>query len=86
MGLYHRTGWRELKEVEKGLKEKESGAKTEAHLLVRLEGRGTDYDIFLDIELRNRDSEYRPEPDHPIVVKWEKVLREIVVLQAREEG
>ena len=86
MGLYHRTSWRELKEVEKGVKEKESGEKTEAHLMVRLEGRGTDYDIFLDIELRNKHSEYRPEPDHPIVVKWGKVLREIVVLQAKEEG
>ncbi len=86
LGLYHLTTWRELKDVEKGPKETESGEKTEARLLVRIEGRGTDYDIFLDIKLRTARSEYRPEPNHPIVVKWEKVLREIVVVEAREEG
>ena len=85
LGLYHVTLWRELKEVEKGKGEKESPGGTEARIAARLESRGTNYDIFLTIVLRSLDTEYYPEPGHPIVVKWEKLLREIVTLEAKEE-
>jgi hypothetical protein len=85
LGLYHVTLWRELKEVEKGKEEKEIIGSTEGRISVRLEPRGTNYDIFLTIILRNPETEYYPEPGHPIVVKLEKLLREIVTLEAKEE-
>jgi len=82
LGLYHVTTWRVLNSAEKTPKDQEG---TESRLSVRLEPRGTEYDIFLTITLRTAQSEHYPEPGHPIVVKWEKVLREIVVIGAREE-
>ena len=85
LGLYHVSGWRELKEVEKGDPEKTSQEKTEARIAARLEPRGTNYDIFITITLRNGESIYSPETGHPIVVRWEKILREIVTLEAKEE-
>ena len=85
LGLYHVTLWRLMKEVEKGKREKESTGSTETRIAARLEPRGTNYDIFLTIALRSLETEYYPEPGHPIVVKWEKLLREIVWLEAKEE-
>jgi hypothetical protein len=85
LGLYHVTHWRGLKDPEKGEIEKDATGKTESKVSVRLEPRGTNYDIVLTVTLRNPESEDHPEPGHPIVVKWEKILRQIVTLEAKEE-
>ena len=84
MGLYHITTWRQLKNAEEG--EAEKGSKAEVKLAVRLEPRGTDYDVFLLITIRSATAEYHPPVDHPLVMKWQRLLREIIKVDTRDEG
>ena len=84
LGLAFETDWRTLKESERG--PEEQAVDDAARISVKLFQRGALYDIFLTITLRTGEGEYYPDPVHPIVAKWQKILREIVEEEFQEEG
>jgi hypothetical protein len=84
------TSWRPLKEKEKSERDlKLIGEKIESQLTVRLDRRGSLYDVQLRPLLRYKSvdstQEILADVRHPIWVKWERVLTSIAQKEFREE-
>jgi len=84
------TSWRALKEKEKSEGDlKLTGTQIESKLTVRLERRGSLYDVFLSPSLRYHDGETLKEVvagiHHPLWEKWRAVLSALLQMEAREE-
>lgn len=84
------TDWRAIKKEERsGGKSAGSGDDEQVRLTVKLALRGRMYDVFLGIFLRSGETgsaEERPAPvDHPVVMKWRKILNSLLVREARDE-
>jgi len=84
LGLAFETDWREVREVERS--ETEKGVEATARISVQLFQRAALYDIFLTVTIAAGGKEYIPDASHPIVVKWQKILHELVQEEFREEG
>ena len=84
------TSWRQLKEKEKSESDvKFAGQKIESQLTVRLERRGSLYDVSLTPSLRYSSPEKTRETvadvRHPLWEKWQRVLSSIVEREFKEE-
>jgi hypothetical protein len=84
------TSWRPLKEKEKSEGDlKLTEARIESKLAVRLEKRGSLYDVFLTPSLRydsgGMQKEVVADIHHPLWVKWRTVLSALLQMEAREE-
>jgi hypothetical protein len=82
------TGWKELafQELSEGDK-KLAQQKIEGRILLRMDVRGKLYDIYFTPTVRYATgaSENAANVHHPLREKWEKVIRQLVELEAREE-
>jgi hypothetical protein len=85
------TGWRELTSQELSESDRKAGQqKIKGRIVVRMASRGKLYDIYLTPVVRYESGnmvtpETVPDRRHPFREKWEKVIRQLVELEAREE-
>ncbi len=80
------TDWRELKEKDKSEPERKSGGASLARVELRVESRGSLYDILLTPMIQSVEGEERvAEVGHPLREKWKRIVNEIVRREAREE-
>jgi len=80
------TQWREMKKEEENEAEKKSGDPMLVRIALRLEPRGTLYDVFLTPFVQSgRNDEMIPESGHPLFQKWQRILNKILVREQREE-
>ena len=81
------TKWRPSKENERSEKEKKSGGASLVRIDLRMESRGTLYDIFLTPMIQSVEGEQRiAEIGHPLRDKWKRIIGEIVQKETKEEG
>ena len=69
------TKWRPSKENERSEKEKKSGGASLVRIDLRVESRGTLYDIFLTPMIQSVEGEERiAEIGHPLRDKWKRII------------
>lgn len=84
-----RTEWKVLRENETGREEKETRGVHEGMLEVRLFPRGTLYDVEAAVATRTVSpgdtTTHAPGRDHPLVAKWQRILRSLLTPEGRSE-
>jgi hypothetical protein len=84
-----RTGWKALRENETGREEKEVRGAHEGMLEVRLSPRGSLYDVEATVATRTVSpgdtTMHAPPLDHPLVAKWQRILRSLLTPEGRSE-
>ena len=84
--LQFMTQWRALKQNEQTEQERKSGGVSLAQIELRVESRGSLYDIFLTPMIQSVEGEERvTEVGHPLREKWQRIINELVQREAREE-
>jgi len=86
------SGWRDLAPKELSDADRKTGnAKIEGKVVLRVDGRGKLYDIFLTPVLRYSPEGGNPQQEiiagvrHPLREKWEMVIARLVEKEAKEE-